>query len=449
MTILRTDFSVWTGNQEEPVMSHPDYPRAARHITAEAVKETLMEMVNIASPTGYEGMLAQNIVQRLKNAGFTAYLQEVSENRPNAVGVRRGTGDGINLLFTGHMDTSYDGNEDYLNGEGFKAKAIYRDGWIWGLGANNMKSGLASALVALEAIGREGIELKGDLMYGGVVGETEKAAIDEFKGPSLSGYGIGSRHLVLHGVTADYAILCEPTNLKVCTANMGAIWAKIVVGGTISHSARSHNPGVVNAIKEMIALEAILEKWSAAYQEAHVYMGEHPNVTIAAIRGGLPWRLARNPSECSLYLDIRTVPGQTAEGVKRSLRKALQEFATARGRPEPALEFFVNDPPTAISEKEVITKIMCAAHRRVTGKDATFIMRRPGADSTHFNRYDVTCICYGPGGRTHPDAKRALDAEGEHASVENLQIAAKVYLDTALTLCNLPLGAKESSDKVA
>jgi peptide/nickel transport system substrate-binding protein len=32
-----------------------------------------------------------------------------------------------------------------------------RDGWIWGLGANNMKSGLASALVALEAIDREGI----------------------------------------------------------------------------------------------------------------------------------------------------------------------------------------------------------------------------------------------------------------------------------------------------
>ena len=36
-------------------------------------------------------------------------------------------------------------------------------------------------------------------------------------------------------------------------------------------------------------------------------MGEHPNVTIAAIRGGDPWRLSRNPYACSLYLDIRTV----------------------------------------------------------------------------------------------------------------------------------------------
>jgi acetylornithine deacetylase/succinyl-diaminopimelate desuccinylase-like protein len=159
-------------------MSHADYARAARHITPDAVKDTLMEMVDIASPTGREGALAEYIVARLAKAGFHAYLQEVSEGRPNAVGVRPGTGEGLNLLFTGHMDTSYDGDEDYLKGEGFKAKAVYRDGWIWGLGANNMKSGLASALVAMEAICRENIELKGDLLYGGVVGETEKAAVD-------------------------------------------------------------------------------------------------------------------------------------------------------------------------------------------------------------------------------------------------------------------------------
>ena len=163
-------------------MAHPDYARAVRHITAEAVTKTLMEMVDIASPTGREGELANYIVARLAGAGFHAHLQEVSEGRPNAVGVRPGTGEGINLLFTGHMDTSYDGDEDYLKGEGFKARAVLRDGWIWGLGANNMKSGLASALVALEAIAREGIPLKGDLLYGGVVGETEKAAVDEFRG---------------------------------------------------------------------------------------------------------------------------------------------------------------------------------------------------------------------------------------------------------------------------
>ena len=417
-------------------MAHPDYARAVRHITAEAVTKTLMEMVDIASPTGREGELANYIVARLAGAGFHAHLQEVSEGRPNAVGVRPGTGEGVNLLFTGHMDTSYDGDEDYLKGEGFKARAVLRDGWIWGLGANNMKSGLASALVALEAISREGIPLKGDLLYGGVVGETEKAAVDEFRGGSVAGYGVGTRHMILHGITGDYSILCEPTNLKVCTANMGALWAKITVGGTVSHAALSRDPSVVNAIREMHALQSALEDWIRDYEKNHLYMGEHPNVTVAAIRGGMPWRLARNPFECSLYLDIRTVPGQTAEQVKRSLRRVLHDFAVSRRQPDPVLEFFVNDPPTLIGEDELITQVVRASHRRVTGGEAQLIIRRPGADSTHLNRYDVPCICYGPGGRTHPDAKGLMHAVGEHVPVENLVIAAQVYLDTALDICN-------------
>jgi acetylornithine deacetylase/succinyl-diaminopimelate desuccinylase-like protein len=391
-------------------MAHPDYARAERHVTAEAVTQALVEMVNIASPTGREGALAEYIVARLAKAGFQSYLQEVSSGRPNAVGVRPGTGEGVNLLFTGHMDTSYDGDEDYLQGDGFKARAVVRDGWIWGLGANNMKSGLASALVALEAIHREGIVLKGDLLYGGVVGETEKAPIDEFRGDSTSGYGVGTRYMVLHGITADCAILCEPTNNRVCTSNMGAIWAKITVTGTVSHAANSRHPSVVNAIQEMHALQSDIEKWIATYEAAHVCLGEHPNVTIAAVRGGLPWRLARNPFECSLYLDIRTVPGQTAEQVKRSL-------------PE-------------VAEDEPLTRALSESHKRVTGQTSPYIIRRTGADSTHLNRYDVECIAYGPGGRTHPEAKGLMHAVGEHANVENLVTAARVYLDVALTLCN-------------
>ena len=33
-------------------------------------------------------------------------------------------------------------------------------------------------------------------------------------------------------------------------------------------------------------------QWARDYEAAHVHMGEHPNVTIAAIRGGAPWRLS-------------------------------------------------------------------------------------------------------------------------------------------------------------
>ena len=154
------------------------------------------------------------------------------------------------------MDTSYSGDEEHLAGDGFRPKAIVRDGWLFGLGANNMKSGLAAALVAIEAIVKAGIKLAGDVSLGAVVGEIEKTAIEEFQGIEYSGYGIGSRHLVTHGVTADFAVLAEPTGMRIAVANMGCIWVRITVGGTVAHSALANRPNVVNAIAVMHELQA-------------------------------------------------------------------------------------------------------------------------------------------------------------------------------------------------
>ncbi|MCY4383839.1 MAG: M20/M25/M40 family metallo-hydrolase [Nitrospinae bacterium] len=418
-------------------MPHPDFERCARHITAETVRELLSEMVDIASPTGGEAQMARHLEGRMARAGMETRLQEVDPGRPNAVGVREGAGDGANLLFTGHMDTSYDGNEDYLNGEGFKPRAVHRDGWIWGLGANNMKSGLAGALAAIEVICREDVSLRGDLTLAGVVGEIEKAPIDEFSGKSYSGYGTGTRHLILHGVTADCAILAEPTGLKVSNANMGVVWAKITVSGTISHSVFSNRPGVTNAVRAIHKIQTAVERWIPDYEARHSCMSEHPNVTIAAVRGGWPWRLSRNPAEASLYLDIRTVPGQSTEDIKRELRSVLDEAADEAGRA--ALSFYVNDPPTLLDADAPLVQAALAAHEEVTGEASAPVIRRPAADSTHFNRYGIPCICYGPGGRMHPDAaqKGLMHAVGEHVLVEDVVTAAKVYLAAALSICSV------------
>ena len=165
---------------------------------------------------------------------------------------------------------------------------------------------------------------------------------------------------------------------------------------------------------------------------------EHAAGPLLEPNGGMPWRLSRNPFECSVYLDVRTVPGQTADDVKRSLRHVLRDFASARKCEEPDLLMYVNDPPTVLDAEAPLTRLMKEAHRRVTGRDSPLIIRRPGADSTHFNRYDVPCVCYGPGGFVHPDlAGGLMHSLGEHACVEHLVTAARVYLDAALLICDV------------
>ena len=420
-------------------MSHREFSKASQYVTPELVRDALVDMVDISSPTGRESAMAHYLRDRMKRVGLDTELQLVDADRPNAVGHLRGRGTGTNLLFTGHMDTSYSGEEEHLTGPGFKPKATIQDGWVWGLGANNMKSGLAAALVAIEAIVKAGIRLVGDISFGGVVGEIEKAPVEEFQGVEYGGYGVGSKHMVTHGVTADYALLVEPTGLRISTANMGVMWLRITVGGTVAHSALAHRPGTVNAISLMHQLQSDIMQWAADYQQRHHFMDEHANVTLACIRGGAPWRLSRNPYECSLYLDIRTVPGQTVDSVKRELRAVLKRFAERAGTSEPSMYVYITDPPTVIDESLPVVEAIGAAQKEVTGERTKSIIRRPGADAVHFTVYGVPCVVFGPGGRMHPDARGgAMHALGEHVLIDDVVTAAHIYLATALDVCSRP-----------
>lgn len=236
-------------------MTRPAFEGAVAYITPELVRDTLVDLVNIASPTGQESGVARYLVDRMRDAGLNTDLPLVEASRPNAVGHLRGRGDRNNLLFTGH-NTAYGGQEELPQGEAFQPKAAIHDGWLFGLGGNNMKSGLAAALIAIESIARAEVRLAGDISFGAVVGEIAKTAIEEFQGIEYSGHGIGSKHLVTHGVTADYAILAEPTGLRTAIANMGCVWLRVTLGGTLSHSALAPRPAVVNAIASMHELQA-------------------------------------------------------------------------------------------------------------------------------------------------------------------------------------------------
>jgi acetylornithine deacetylase/succinyl-diaminopimelate desuccinylase-like protein len=420
-------------------MSAPDRAKVQAYITPEVVSRALVDMVDIRSPTGHEAGMAEYIVNRLRRAGIDTMLQPVEAGRPNAVAHLRGRGTGQNLLFTGHMDTSYSGDEEHLVGEGFQPKGVVRDGWIWGLGANNMKSGLAGLVVAMEAIAQSGITLEGDLSLGAVVGEIEKAPAEEFQGPDYSGYGVGTKHLVAHGVTADFALLAEPTALRICTANMGCLWARIAVSGSVAHSALTNKPGNVNAIEVARQLCDDLDAWAKEFIEANLYMGEHANVTLACIRAGAPWRLSRNPHECSVYLDIRTVPGQSNEAIKRDLRGVLRRFAERRRIAEPVLSFSVTDPALQIDESLAVVSALKEAQAAVMGEATRPFLRRPGSDAVHLAAYGVPCVQFGPGGRLHPDAQgRSMHEVGDHVLLDDVVLAARVYAETALNLCNRP-----------
>ena len=51
-----------------------------------------------------------------------------------------------------------------------------------------------------------------------------------------------------------------------------------------------------------------LNAWIPDYVSRNAIGDFKPKVNIAAIEGGWPWRGARTPDTCTIYMDVRTTP---------------------------------------------------------------------------------------------------------------------------------------------
>ncbi|MGE5734811.1 MAG: M20 family metallopeptidase, partial [Acidobacteriota bacterium] len=233
-------------------------PKLVDRILAQVHEEEIVAMscdvINIPSPTGHELAMAEYMRGVLQALGIDVAWQEVEEGRANVVGRWIGTGDGKNLMFNGHMDTSNTGEEDFLTGIGYKPRAIVKNGMIYGLGIYNMKGALVCYTHALKALIRAGVRLQGDFIVAAVAGEIEKTQWGDFKGKEYRGYGFGTHYLVNHGILPDMCILGEPTDLHVVLEHFGSMWVRISCTGIYVHTAFCEGREEMNSIRRMYEL---------------------------------------------------------------------------------------------------------------------------------------------------------------------------------------------------
>src|SRR5918994_2103917 len=199
-----------------------------------------LRLVSTPSFTGSEEACARVMARELEELGLEVMWQQVEDGRANVVGTWPGEGGGPTLMFNGHLDTSYSGEEPWLRGiPGFRPEGFERDGLIYGLGISNMKGALACYVEAVRSLIEDGVRLKGDVLIAVVAGEIEKTQEGDAQGAEYRGYAAGSRHLVGHGGAADLCILGEPTENKLVLAHFGTIWLRLSTRGPFIHTAFS------------------------------------------------------------------------------------------------------------------------------------------------------------------------------------------------------------------
>jgi acetylornithine deacetylase len=201
--------------------------------------ETIQELVRIPTenlpPGGNERAGQEYLARRLRELGLEVALYTLDRildlpeqasywpgrdyrERPNLTAIWRGQGGGRSLLLTGHMDTVPQGSAPWTVDP---FGGLHQDGRIYGLGAIDMKGPLAAYLLAIRALQRSGVRLRGDLVFESVVDE-------EFGGVNGT---IAGR---LHGPRVDGAILAENTGLDIYPAARGFCIAHIFFKGPSS-----------------------------------------------------------------------------------------------------------------------------------------------------------------------------------------------------------------------
>src|SRR5215204_6248574 len=385
----------------------------------------LQELVRTRSVTGEEGAVGEVVERAFAERGLEVdtwdatpeemepYRDHVGEqtsyeNRPNVAGLRRGTRDGRSILLNAHTDTVDPGDPAAWK-EAPLSGALEGD-LLYGRGSCDMKGGLVTHLVALDALSDLVIGLRGDVTVAATVGEENG--------------GLGALSTVLRGYHADAAIITEPTRLALVPAQGGSLVFRLRIQGRSAHAA-VRDEGV-SALEKFVP---IFENLRELEQERNGVLS-HPlydglrnkvPINIGVVRAG-NWA-STVPESLVAEGRVGLIPGEEVDSFKDLVSERIAAVAERdpwlREHP-PELEWFGGQfAPAEVELDAPICEAVKRAHERATGKKPSVEGVPYGADMRLFINFgDMPCVMYGAG-----DA-RVAHAPDEHISVPELLTAA-------------------------
>lgn len=328
---------------------------------------------------------------------------------PNLIARFPGHGAGPTVALGGHTDVVVANEPDWVTGSGFDPREI--DGKLYGRGAADMKGGLAGCLLAIRALRSVGVEYRGQAVFVACVDE-------EVGGENGMGYLVESGAL-----TADAVINAEQTGLEIKTAYKGNCWLRVSVHGRTAHGSTPEQG--VNAIHKAADLIQTLYRHGIA-------AAPHPilrscTFNVGTVVGGEAKNVV--PARCEFTLDIRMVPGQTAEGVLEEVRALVQRRTQADPTVRAEVAFDGRQTrPIVVDESTPLVRALIEAGEIVLGQRPHLGGFISAGDMWHFLAGGVPALMCGPGRLEY------IHRANEFATRAELVNAAKLY---ALTLARL------------
>ncbi len=356
-----------------------------------------------------------------------------------AGGAGRGVGGGPaaprSLLLSGHIDAVDVEPREQWGSDPFVATE--RDGFLFGRGTNDMKGGLATLIVALEALHAAGVTLAGEIVF---------AAVTDEESSGMGSWSVVERFRE-RGLHPDAGLCAEPTEFEAWVACRGILKPLLTIPGRAGHSQEPQpgwrEGGAVNAIDKLVPIltevRRLNEDWRGRSDQRHPFLSAGDIVPVL-VDGGT-WDVTY-PAFCHLTLDCHYLPAHWheslgAEPVKAEIRERIDAAAAA----DPWL---AEHPIAWQGEGEVPPAEIAADHPLVTTVlDTAAAFGHPsqpgGLDSWHdaatFTLHGgVPTFSYGPCGM------RTAHAVNERVSIDELVDTAAIIAVAAMRWCGVSAG---------
>jgi acetylornithine deacetylase/succinyl-diaminopimelate desuccinylase-like protein len=271
------------------------------------------ELVAIRSYPGQEGPVQRHVAGWLKANGLEPEFQPTEGDRPNVI-ARIENGTGPTLLLNGHVDT-------VLAVEGWSS-----DPWtprregdrLYGLGAADMKSGVAAAMLATRALAQNRERWRGSVVFSSVVDE--------------EAYSIGARALIASGISADYCVVTESSWDRPALGSVGKTLVRIDVTGKAAHASWPWDG--INAATEAARLVARLDE---------IPLLEHPRMRgsrcVLSFTSGNDQYVITVPEKARVILNRMIVTGESSASVLAEVQSLIGDLES------PARFELTIDPP--------------------------------------------------------------------------------------------------------
>jgi acetylornithine deacetylase len=361
-------------------------------INPQRLRQTLMDMIDIYSPSGKEEDVQLYIEEILSSSGIPVRRQVVEEERYNLVTIMgRGEPD---LYLVGHVDTvaAWD-IEEY--------SAIEEWGVVRGLGAADMKGGCAAMVEAWLALATLPEQERPSLGLLFVVGEEEN--------------GDGSLRF-LQEIRPEWVVIGEPTSMLPAFSHFGYMEIALVTQGRRIHSSLPELGH--NAIESMLRVLLQLQRSPLFRKE--------PSQLVYSIREMSSSRAGFVvPDRCEALIDLHLPPNVDPGNMRREIEKILDRARSdIRGLDiEASFDFEAGGYLLGVENR--LAKILEEAFPRLN-LPLEFVPFRSHSDGNLFYQAGTRPLILGPG------SLETAHTADEQTSLAEVEAAARIYAALAL-----------------